>query len=340
MLLFAAALHWSGPQATVWIGRVFFVWTSVFNLFVVSVFWAMIVDIFNSEQGKRLFGFVAAGATVGAIIGSALAASLAQHVSALWLLIGAAILLEGAIFCVRRLSHRSNSLNQRPDRGGADQAVGGGILSGITHVFKSQYLVNVGLFLLLFAVTSTFLYFEQAAIVSRTFHGRAAQTAFFAKVDLAVNVLTLMVQLFLTARIVRRLGLPVTLALLPGFSILGFGALAAAPTLAALVPFQVLRRAGDFAITRPTREVLFTVLSREDRYKAKSFIDTVVYRLGDQVGAWAFTLLGALGWGTRSALVAIPLSAAWLANALWLGRRQGAMAAGQGRAGQDRSDSR
>jgi AAA family ATP:ADP antiporter len=265
MLLFAAALHWSGPQATVWIGRVFFVWTSVFNLFVVSVFWAMIVDIFDSEQGKRLFGFIAAGATVGAIIGSALTVSLAQHVSALWLLIGAAILLEGAIFCVRRLSQVSDSINQRPDRGGADQA-GGGILSGITHVFKSQYLVNVSLFLLLFAVTSTFLYFEQAAIVSRTFHGRAAQTAVFAKVDLAVNVLTLMVQLFLTARIVRRLGLPVTLALLPGFSMLGFGALAAAPTLAALVPFQVLRRAGDFAITRPTREVLFTVLSREDRY--------------------------------------------------------------------------
>ena len=326
MLLFAAALHWSGPDATIWVGRIFFVWTSVFNLFVVSVFWAMIVDIFDSEQGKRLFGFIAAGATAGAIIGSALTASLAQHVSALWLLIGAALLLEGAVFCVRRLSRLSTALNQRPDPGRTDRAVGGGVLSGITHALKSPYLLNVSLFLLLFAITSTFLYFEQAAIVSRTLHGRGAQTAFFASVDLAVNVLTLAVQLFLTGRIVRRLGLAVALALLPGFSILGFGALAAMPTLTAVVPFQVLRRAGNFAIARPLREVLFTVLPREDRYKAKSFIDTVVYRLGDQVGAWSFALLGFLGWGSRSALVAIPLSAAWLANALWLGRRQDAMA--------------
>jgi ATP:ADP antiporter, AAA family len=326
LLLFAAALYWSGPLAAVWVGRVFFVWTSVFNLFVVSVFWAMIVDIFDSEQGKRLFGFIAAGATVGAIIGSALTASLAQYVSPLWLLLGAAILLEASVFCVRRLSRLSESLNQRPDPGRTDQAVGGGVLSGFTHAFKSPYLVNVSLFLLLFAITSTFLYFEQAAIVSRSLHGRAEQTAFFASVDLAVNVLTLTVQLFLTGRIVRGLGLAVTLALLPGFSILGFGALAAMPTLTAVVPFQVLRRAGNFAIARPLREVLFTVLPREDRYKAKSFIDTVIYRLGDQVGAWSFTLLGALGWGTRSALVAIPLSAAWLVNALWLGRRQEAMA--------------
>ena len=197
--------------------------------------------------------------------------------------------------------------------------------------------MNVGLFLLLFAVTSTFLDFEQAAIVSRTFHGRAAQTAFFAKVDLAVNVLTLMVQLFLTARIVRRLGLPATLALLPGFSILGFGALAAAPTLAALVLFQVLRRAGDFAITRPTREVLFTVLSREDRYKAKSFIDTVVYRLGDQVGALV-TRLGALGWDAERA-AAIPLSARLVRQRALAGPTAGD-GGGQGRAGQERSDRR
>ena len=185
------------------------------------------------------------------------------------------------------------------------------------------------MFLLLFAITSTFLYFEQAAIVSRTLHGRSEQTAFFATLDLVVNVLTLIVQLFLTGRIVRSLGVGVTLALLPGFSIIGFGALAALPSLTAVVPFQVLRRAGNFAIARPTREVLFTVVPREDRYKAKSFIDTVIYRLGDQVGAWSFTLLAALGWGTRAALVAIPLSAVWLGNALWLGRRQDALASRQ-----------
>ena len=139
-----------------------------------------------------------------------------------------------------------------------------------------------------------------------------------------------MVQIFLTGRIVRGLGVGVTLALLPGFSILGFAAMAAAPTLATLMPVQVLRRAGNFAIARPTREVLFTVLPREDRYKAKSFIDTFVYRLGDQVGAWSYAGLGAIGWGgSRAAMVAVPLSALWLVNALFLGRRQEAMAAEQ-----------
>jgi ATP:ADP antiporter, AAA family len=326
ILLFAVAMHVADARTAVWVGRVFFIWTSIFNLFVVSVFWAMVVDIFDSEQGKRLFGFIAAGATVGAIMGSGATASLAPHVSQVWLLLGAAVLLEGAVHCVRRLS-RLSSLHRLPVPGAADRALGGGVLAGITHAFKSIYLVNVSLFLLLYAVTSTFLYFEQVAVVSRVFHGRGEQTAFFATVDLAVNVLTLVIQLFLTGRIVRGLGIGPTLALLPGVSVLGFAAVAAVPALMSVVPFLVLRRAGNFAVARPAREVLFTVVPREDRYKAKSFIDTVVYRLGDQVGAWSYAGLAALGWAaTRGALVAIPLSALWLVNALWLGRRQERMA--------------
>lgn len=330
ILLFAVAFHLADARAAVWVGRVFFIWTSIFNLFVVSIFWAMVVDIFDSEQGKRLFGFIAAGATVGAIIGSAATASLARHVSPVWLLLGAASVLEGAVHCVRHLSRLSPSLHRVPVPGStaADKAVGGGVLAGITHAFKSPYLVNVSLFLMLYAVTSTFLYFEQVAIVGRAFHSRGEQTAFFATVDLAVNALTLVIQLFLTGRIVRTFGIGPTLALLPGFSVLGFAAVAALPALASVVPFLVLRRAGNFAIARPAREVLFTVVPREDRYKAKSFIDTVIYRLGDQVGAWSYAGLAALGWGaTRSALVAVPLSALWLANALWLGRRQERIAA-------------
>ena len=327
ILLFAAAMHFADGRTAVWVGRIFFIWTSIFNLFVVSVFWAMIVDLFDSEQGKRLFGFIAAGATVGAIIGSAATASLAQYVSSAWLLLGAAVVLEGAVRCVTRLSRLSPSLHRVPAAaqapGSADGVVGGSVLAGITHAFKSPYLVNVSLFLLLYALTSTFLYFEQVAVVSRAFHSRGEQTAFFATVDLAVNVLTLVIQLFLTGRIVRGLGVGPTLALLPGFSVLGFAAVAAMPALVSVVPFLVLRRAGNFAIARPAREVLFTVVPREDRYKAKSFIDTVVYRLGDQVGAWSYAGLMALGWGaTRGALVAIPLSALWLVNAMWLGRRQ------------------
>jgi AAA family ATP:ADP antiporter len=330
IVLFAVALHWADAAQSVWVGRIFFVWVSVFNLFVVSIFWALIVDIFSSEDGKRLFGFIAAGATVGAIVGSALTASLARYVPEGALLIGSVLLLEVAVFAVARLSRQSTKLDSRPQQG-AEGAVGGAVLAGITHPFRSSYLANVSLFLLLFAITSTFLYFQQASIVSHSFSDRGARTAFFASVDLAVNVLTLSVQLFLTGRIVRTIGIGPTLGLLPALTLLGFSVLAAVPTLATLVGFQVLRRSSDYAIARPAREVLYTVVAREDRYKAKSFIDTVVYRGGDQVGAWSFTLLSALGLGAAGvAAVAGLLSVAWLGNALWLGRRQSALAARSG----------
>ena len=330
IVLFAALLHWSDAEQTIWVGRIFFIWVSVFNLFVVSVFWQMNVDLFSPEQGKRLFGLIAAGATVGAIVGSSLTATLARYVAPMFLLLGAAILLEAAVFAVGRLSRLSPTLHRQPAAIGAEAPIGGSVFAGITHAFRSRYLVNVSLFLLLFAVTSTFLYFQQAGIVSRSFSDRGAQTAFFATVDLLVNVLTLAVQLFLTGRILLLLGVALTLGVLPALTIIGFGALALMPTIAVVAVFQVLRRAADYAIARPTREVLFTVIPREDRYKAKSFIDTVVYRTGDQVGAWSVALLRTLGLGTAGvAVAAIPIAALWLLNALWLGRRQELLAAEQ-----------
>ena len=176
---------------------------------------------------------------------------------------------------------------------------------------------------MLFATTSTFLYFQQAEIARQSFAERGARTAFFARVDLWVNILTLGAQLFLTGRVLRWIGVALTLALLPLMSILGFSALALTPTIAVLVIYQVIRRAGNFAFARPSREVLFTVVPREDKYKAKSFIDTVIYRLGDQVGAWSYAGLGLLGIGMAGiSLVAVPLSIAWLINGLWLGRKQ------------------
>jgi AAA family ATP:ADP antiporter len=328
ILLFAVALNWADPQETVWVGRVFFIWISVFNLFIVSVFWQLMVDIFSSEDGKRLFGFIAAGATLGAIAGSGLTASLARHMSVAFLLIGAALLLEIGVLSVRRLSRLSAKLHAKTVDPSGEAPIGGNVLAGITHPFKSSYLMNVSLFLLLFAITSTIVYFQQAGIISHSFHDRGEQTAFFATIDLAVNVLTLFVQLFLTGRIVRSLGVGPTLAFLPALTIVGFGALAVLPSVASLMTFQVLRRSGDYAIARPTREVLYTVVPREDRYKAKSFIDTVVYRAGDQIGAWSFTLLSWLGLsGKEIGLAAVILSAIWLVNGLWLGRRQDRMAA-------------
>jgi len=326
ILLFAAILHFADSSKSIWVGRAFFVWISIFNLFVVSVFWALVVDVFNSEQGKRLFGFIAAAATIGAICGSSITASLARHAPVELLLAGAAILLELAVFAVRGLSRLSAALHARPNEQG-EQPIGGNLLAGITHPFKSRYLANISLFILLFAITSTFLYFQQAALVRDNFPDRASQTAFFAQVDLAVNVLTLIVQLFFTGRILGFLGVGLTLAVLPLLTMFGFGTLALMPAISTLVIFQILRRSCDYAVARPTREVLYTVVPREDRYKAKNFIDTVVYRAGDQIGAWSYALVAMLGFGSRAlAGIAIALAFLWLLNAWWLGQRQDAMA--------------
>jgi AAA family ATP:ADP antiporter len=323
LLIFILLFHVATAAQHVWVGRVFFIWTSVFNLFVVSVFWALMVDVFDSEQGKRLFGFIAAGATLGGIAGSTITASLAKDVPATYLLLGSAVLLEAAVFSVRRLSRLSDALRQRPAARNDGGLIGGNMLSGLTHAFKSPYLINVSVYILLFAITSTFLYFQQLEIARLSFAERGARTAFFARIDLWVNILTLIAQLFLTARVLRVIGVALTLAILPALSIVGFGTLAVAPTIAVVVVYQVLRRAGNFAFARPSREVLFTVVPREDKYKAKSFIDTVIYRTGDQVGAWSFAALGLLGLAmTGVAIVAVPISIAWLVNALWLGRKQ------------------
>jgi AAA family ATP:ADP antiporter len=327
IILFAVALHFADPAQTVWVGRVFFIWVSVYNLFVVSIFWQMNVDLFSPEQGKRLFGFIAAGATIGAVVGSGTTATLARHVPTTGLLLGAAVLLEVAVFAVGRLARLSPTLHDRPRETAEERPIGGGVLSGIIHALRNPYLINISLFILLFSTTSTFLYFQQAGIVSHNLSDRAAQTQFFATIDLTVNCLTLAIQLFFTGRIVVLLGVAIALALLPAMTIVGFGALAVMPNLTTIAIFQSLRRAGDYAIARPTREVLFTVLPREDRYKTKSFIDTFVYRLGDQVGAWSVTLLRMLGDNASIvAVVAMPVAALWLAVALWLGHRESALA--------------
>ncbi len=333
ILLFGALFHAADAAQAVWVGRAFFIWASAFNLFVVSMFWQLNVDVFTPEQGKRLFGVIGAGATLGAIVGSALTASLARHVPPMVLLLGAAALLEGAVFSAGRLARLAAAREPEQAVHEAEAPIGGQVLAGITHVVRSPYLFNVSVFLLLFAITSTFLYFQQAAIVSGAFKDRAAQTAFFATVDLLVNCLTLAIQLFLTARIVATLGVALTLGVLPAMTLIGFGAISLLPTIMAVAAFQVVRRAADYAVSRPARELLYTVASREDRYKAKSVIDTVVYRTGDQLGAWSVTLLRAVGLGAAQvSFAAIPLAALWLVNALWLGRRQERLAARQARA--------
>jgi len=350
LLIFFALLKIAPPDADVWIGRVFFVWISVFNLFVISVFWAFMADIFANEQGKRLFGFVALGGTLGAIIGAAITAFLAEALGPVQLILISIVLLELAVQCVRWLSAHQDELRRRaetapvepaepvesaspattrglPRRDTAESPIGGAVLAGVGHVFRSPYLLGICAYMLLYTIAATFLYFQQAEIVDMHFTDRAARTAFFAKIDLAVNVLAIFTQAFLTGRIVKWLGVAVTLTLLPAVCVVGFTTLGLMPVIAVLVVFQTLRRAGNYAVARPTREVLYTVVTREDRYKAKNFIDTFVYRGGDQIGAWSYALLGWLGLSMAGiAFVAAPLAGIWLAVGYWLGREQSRLA--------------
>lgn len=327
-LLIFFALFKGLPEAhQIWVGRAFYIWASVFNLFVVSVFWGFMADAFTSEQGKRLFGFIGVGGTLGTIVGSTITASLVQAVGSAALLLVSAVFLEVAVLLVRRLS---SLFRERAAAGGAapaEAAIGGGVLDGIKHVLASPYLLGIGLYMLLYTIGSTFLYFQQAYVVEAAYQDRAARTALFARIDLAVNTLTIVAQLFLTGRLMQRLGIAAMLAIVPAISVIGFAGLGLWPTVAMLVGFQVLRRAGNFAVARPSREVLYTVVSREDKFKAKSFNDTFVYRLGDQIGAWTDKAVGALGYGMGGlALLAAPLAALWLVVGVWLGRRQAQMA--------------
>jgi ATP:ADP antiporter, AAA family len=323
LLVFMALLMLASPEQHVWIGRAFFIWISVFNLFVVSVFWSFIVDVFDAGQGKRLFGFLAAGATLGGIVGSSLTSGFVEQVGQNWLLLASIVLLEVAVFASRRLSLISDAFRRPVQGDDPHKPVGGGIFAGMTHTFRSPYLLAIAFFILFYSVTSTFLYFQQATIAETSFADRDTRTAFFADIDFWVNVLTLVFQLFLTGRLMGWLGVAVTLSLLPLFSVAGFALLASAPTVGVFVAVQVARRVSNFALARPTREVLFTAVPREDRYKAKNFIDTVVYRSGDQVASWSYAGLIALGLSMSGiAMVAVPLSALWLALSFWLGRRQ------------------
>jgi ATP:ADP antiporter, AAA family len=320
LLVFLALLATFSKGSQIWVGRVFFVWTSVFNLFVVSVFWAFMVDVFSSDQGKRLFAFISIGGTLGAIAGASITAGLVQRIGTLKLLLISAVLLELSAQCVRLFPTEKLEESPRP---AAESPIGGGVWAGLVHNLSSSYLLGISAYMLLYSLTSTLLYFQQVGIAASAFTERGARTAFFARIDLYVNVLTIVLQAFVTGRLLKWLGVAVTLAILPGLTILGFLTMGIKPMLAVLVIFLTLRRAGNFAIARPARETLFTVISREDKYKAKNFNDTVVYRIGDQIGAWASPALGRLGLSlTGVSFVAAPLAGLWLVVSVWLGRKQ------------------
>ena len=314
---------------TEWVARAFFIWVSVFNLFVVSVFWSFMADIFTNRQAQRLFGFIAAGGTAGALVGPALTSVLIKPLGTENLLLLSALLLGWAILCIRQLASWNYAQgNETTDsEKSAERPLGGRLLDGIRLVFQSPYLLGIALLMLLFTTLATFLYFQQAQIIRDSFTDPAERTALFAMIDFAVNLLTVMIQLFITGRLVRWLGLSWALALVPILLCLGFVALAFSPVLAVLVVVQIVRRAGNYAIMRPSREMLYVVLGREEKYKAKNFIDTAVYRGGDAASAWIYTGLRGAGLGLSGiAWVAVPLAGLWALLAFRLGREQGRLA--------------
>ena len=340
LLAFYAVLRFmssaEGSTVDIWTGRAFFVWITVFALFNTSIFWCLMADSFRSEQAKRMFGFIGVGGTLGSIVGSAVTAELAPRIGTVNLLLVSVALLELAVFTVVRFPIRQSggARHVAPSPRGAmrdatrDQdVIGGSVWAGFTHVARSPYLLGICVFMVLFTIGSTFLYFEQSDIVGHLYASKAARTAILARLELAAQVLTVVTQVFFTGRIIRWLGLAAALALLPAMSIAGFGALGAMPAITVLAVFTVLRRASNFAITNPAMEVLFTVVKREDKYKAKNIIETFVYRGGDQIGAWTYAGLVAIGLGLSAiSYAAIPLSVVWLALGLWLGRRQAVLA--------------
>ena len=261
LIVFFLLMRIMPPGKQPWVDGCFFVWVSVFNLFNTTIFWAFMTDLFTSEQGKRLFGFLAVGGSLGGILGPIITATLVQRVSTGVLLLICALMLEMAAQTVRFFPAEFRSKDEtdgRRDAVATEKPIGGGIWEGITHISRSPYLFGLFAFILIYTLTSTWAYFQQSELTKVGFTDRAARTAFFARLDLAVNTLTLLMQLLITGRMMKRLGVTTTLISMPALSLVGFAAIGFSPVLTTLAVFQVLRRATTFAFMRPAREVLFT----------------------------------------------------------------------------------
>lgn len=311
------------------VARIFFIWVSVFNLLVVSVFWSFMVDTFRPDQGKRLFGAIAAGGSLGAIVGPLLASVLVKPFGRAGLYVAAALLLEAAVFCVRRLvswagAHESGGVGRAPGR-----AVGGGAFAGFKLALASPYLLAVAGMMLAYTITSTVIYADQARIVGSTIQDSTLRTVLFARIDLWVNLLALLTQTLLTGWVLTTLGLGVALLVLPLLTAGGFFGLWLVPGLATLVAVQIVRRGIQYGLERPSREVLYTVVSPEEKYKAKAFIDTVVFRGGDAAAIWAYDAARACvppAYAVTTAMLVV--CAGWAAAATFAARRNTALAAG------------
>lgn len=328
MLVFYGLFQWLPQEARVGLGYAFYIWLSVFNLFVVSIFWAFMTDVYNHEQSKRLFGVIGVGGTLGAILGAEVTRQLVdgitingrvivQFASPTMLLV-AVVPLELSVLIVRMLMRsQADAATQSVDSAEATppgKEPGPGLLEGLVLLQKSRYLQLISLYMLAFTITSTLLYLEQARIVALTHSGTSQRTAAFANIDVWANILTLFVQLFITSRILRLLGVGGTLLIVPTLTLAGFAALWANPVMVVLVLFQTIRRGLHYAVDRPAREVLYTIVTPDERYKAKPIIDTFIYRTGDVLGTWLPTWLR-----LTPPVIAVPVSVFWLAASWGVG---------------------
>ena len=311
-----------------WIARAYFVWVSIFVLFVVAVFWSLMADVFSREQAGRLFGFVAAGLSTGGLFGPFLAARLAEPIGTINLLLVSAALLAVSLGCLLLVLrwHRRHGENTVPgeDR---DERLGGSAFAAFRQVASSPYLALIALFVFLLTWVSTFLYLEQQALVAEVFTDRDARTRFFGRLDFWVQAGSLVMQLFLFGRLYRWFGFRALIVTVPALMTVGFATLALFPTFAVLVAVMFVRRVGEYSLTRPSRDTLYTSVTREERYKAKSLIDTFIYRGGDATSASAHALvkstfgLGLSGVAWCGAL----LAAVWAVVAWRLGTRHVAL---------------
>jgi AAA family ATP:ADP antiporter len=318
LLVFWALLSFDAETAVV--ARVFFVWVSVFNLFAVAVFWSFMADLFTSEQGKRLFGFIGAGGTAGALLGPIITIWLSVPLGPVNLMIAAVIFLELAVFCVYRLER---NVVMREQAQAPTESIGGSAFAAIPELVRSPYILGIGVWVALLSYAATIIYFEQAHIVSEAVKSAGLQTRIFASIDLAVSLLTLVTQLFITGQVLKRVGPGVAAAALPMVYIVGFAVLAVMPTLIVVVTVQVVQRWMNFAIANPARQLFFTVVTREEKYKAKNLVDVVVYRGSDALSGWIFDTLQGLGLKLGAiALCSLPVVAGWAVLSLALGREQ------------------
>ena len=313
----------AAPLATT---SAFYIWVSVYNVFVVSVFWSFMADLFRPDQARRLYGFVAAGGTVGMIAGPLFVTLwIEAGLGAAPLLLVTAVLLEVAVHAARALDRWSRGQPAHPevDAAAADAPVAGHVLDGFWVVVRSPYLAAIALHVFLYSLTSTFLYVQQQHLVAAAGQGTDQQTGILARLDLVTQLVTLGIQVLLTGRILRYLGLAVALGTLPVITAIGSGLLAVSLTLPMIMLVQAVRRASQYAIERPAREALFTVADRQVKYRSKNFLDTIVFRGGDALTAWLDSGLARLGLGfagLAAALVAISLG--WAGLTTWLGRAQ------------------